>query len=296
MTKYHIAIISFCILLVNVNSYKFISEPVAEEKPVYLINPQIKCDFTKLRDTIYTLSNFIIEVNLVTQHGKLRSREGWIKEFPLSSGTDKVEKGIKTKEGLFTIHSKSQKLYSVQFDSTVMLNWMGFNFGIGFHALQGNGYYKYLGKKNVSHGCLRISREDAEIIYNMIEKGTPVLVHSGNSAVYIEFGDYREIYKYYSYNELKEILPKRFKKLYNGEYLITDNPKILVDEENLSHSGLDLGDATRIPHKQLIKPASLWFDKNFSEEKHSDYISGFNTNYSLRYTFNTSLDSLLAYK
>ena len=295
MTKYHIAIISFCILLVNINSYKFIPEPV-EENPAYIINPQVRYNFTELRDTLYTLSNYIIEVNLASQKGILRSKDGWVKEFPVSSGNDKIEKGILTKEGLFSIHSKSPKLYSVQFDSTVMLNWMGFNYGIGFHALEGKGYYKYLGKKNVSHGCLRISREDAIEIYNHIEKGTPVLVHSGNSAIYIEFGDYKEIYKYYSYKELKEILPNRLKKLYDGEFLITDNPKILVDEENLSHSGLSLGDVSRIPNRQLIKPSTLWFDKSISENEHTEYISGKNFTNGLKYTFNAHLDSLLALK
>ncbi len=294
MTKYHIAIISFCILLININTYKFIPEPIVEEKPVYKINPQVRYDFSKLRDTLFTLSNYIIEVNLATQQGKLRSKDGWIKEFPVSSGTDKIEKGVKTKEGLFAIHSKCPKLYSVQFDSTVMLNWMGFNYGIGFHALEGKSYYKYLGKKNVSHGCLRISRDDAKEIYKLIEIGTPVLVHSGNSAIYVEFGNYKEIYKYYSYNELKEILPDRLKKLYDGEYLITDNSKILFDEVNLSHSGFELGDVTRIPYRQLLKPSTLWFDKNISEKEHSNYISGSNNKNGMKYTFNTHLDSLLA--
>ena len=296
MTKYHIAIISFCILLINFNTYKFIPEPVAEKKPVYKFNPQVRYDFSKLRDTLFTLSNYIIEVNLATQQGKLRSKDGWIKEFPVSSGTDKVEKGVKTNEGLFVIHSKSPKLYSIQFDSTIMLNWMGFNYGIGFHALEGKSYYKYLGKKNVSHGCLRISREDAAEIYKLIERGTPVLVHSDNSAIYVEFGDYKEIYKYYSYNELKKILPDRLNKLYDGEYLISDNPKILIDDENLSHSGLALGDISKIPNRQIMMPTAFWFDKNISEKEHSDYFSGRNNKNGLKYTFNTHLDSLLALK
>jgi L,D-transpeptidase catalytic domain len=296
MTKYHILIISFCIILLNTNFFRFIPEPVVNENPVYIVNPQVRYDFTKLRDTLYTLSNYILEVNLKTHQGKLRSKDGWVKEFPVSGGTDKVDKGIETKEGLFSIHSKSPKLYSVQFDSTVMLNWMGFNFGIGFHALEGNGYYRYLGKKNVSHGCLRISREDAIQIYKLISIGTPVLVHSGNSAICLEFGNQDEVYKYYSFSELKQILPERLKKLYNGEYLITENQKILVDDVNLFHSGLELGDATRVPERQLIKPATLWFDKNLSEAEYSDYLTVNNRTVGLRYTFNTQLDSLLASK
>jgi L,D-transpeptidase catalytic domain len=294
MTKYHVLIISFCIILLNSNYFKFNNEPVAKENSVYVINPQTRYDYSQLRDTIYTLHNYIIEVNLKTQHAKLRSREGWIKEFPISSGTDKVEKGMLTKEGLFSIHSKSPKLYSVQFDSTVMLNWMGFNFGIGFHALEGNGYYRYLGKRNVSHGCLRVSREDANQIYKLISIGTPVLVHSGNSAICVEFGNQDEVYKYYSYSELKQVLPDRLTKLYNGEFLVTENPKILVDDNNLVHSGIDLGNAARVPKRQLIKPATLWFDKNLSESEFSDYLTLNSKVVGLRYTLNTQLDSLLA--
>lgn len=294
MLKYQIAIISFCILLLNLNSYKFIPERISEQNSIFKIDPSVRYDFKNLRDTFYTLEDYIIEVNLSTQHGKIRSRDGWFKEFPVSSGTDKVEKGVKTNEGLFVIHWKSLKQHSVQFDSTVMLYWMGFNNGIGFHALEGNGYYKYLGKKNVSHGCLRISREDAKEIFNLIGKGTPVMVHSGSSAIYVEFGDYKQIYKYYSYKELKEIIPERFNKIYRGEYLMEHNDKILIDEQNVAHSGLVLGDSARIPKRQLTKPAYLWFDQTLSDNQRIDFLKGNIKSIGLNYTFNTYLDSLLA--
>jgi len=296
MFRYTLVIISFCITLLTTSNQKFISIHSLPIKQVYDIQPLIKYDFTKLRDTIYTLSNYIIEVNLATQQVKLRSKDGWVKDFPVSSGTDKVEDGIKTNEGLFAIHSKSPKLYSVQFDSTVMLNWMGFNFGIGFHALEGKGYYKYLGKKNVSHGCLRISREDAIDIYKMIEIGTPVFVHSGSSAIYVEFGKSNTVYKYYSYKELKEIIPERLNKLYRGDYLIADNCKLLIDEKNIDHTGIELGTSEKIPNKQLIKPAALYCDINLPEIKrleklfNQDYKSGIN------YTYNAHLDSLQTVK
>jgi hypothetical protein len=87
-----------------------------------------------------------------------------------------------------------------------MLNWMGFNHGIGFHALEGNSYYKQLGKKNVSHGCVRVSREDAKIIYEIVERGTPVLLHKGNSTVKIAFTREGEFFYHYTYPEIIKLL------------------------------------------------------------------------------------------
>ncbi len=115
-------------------------------------------DYSWVRDTVYTLMPYFIEVDLSTQKGYLYSRKAPVKEFGLSSGTSRLEDGVDTKTGLFVIQSKMEKWYSRQFDSTLMLNWMGFNWGIGFHALQGRGYYRYLGKKKSSHGCVRLTR------------------------------------------------------------------------------------------------------------------------------------------
>ena len=195
------------------------------------------------------------------------------KEFPISSGTKRIKDGINTREGLFTLHWKSKKLYSEQFDSTVILNWMGFNSGIGFHALLGTRYYKYLGKRNVSHGCVRMSREDAAKMYSIIEKGTPVLVHNGNSAITIAFGEEGTVYKYYDYKTLRKLMPARFDVIYNGNYFVTGQPKLLIDEENVSHSGLPIGNSENIPAKQLIKPGYLYVDYNTNDVERFESIS-----------------------
>ena len=125
----------------------------------YSFNPLIKYDFKQLRDTVYTSKNYFIEVNLATQLATLYSRDGSEFQFPISSGTKRVEKGMETNQGLFAIQWKAKKQYSVQFDSTVMLNWMGFNNGIGFHALLGKSYYKYLREeKCFSRMCATFER------------------------------------------------------------------------------------------------------------------------------------------
>jgi hypothetical protein len=233
----------------------------------YSFHPFAGYDFKQLRDTVYTNKDHYIEVNLVTQHATLYSRDGSEFQFPISSGTKRVEKGIETNEGLFAIQSKAKKVHSVQFDSTLMLNWMGFNNGIGFHALLGKSYYKYLGKKNVSHGCVRVSREDAQIVYEKVEKGTPVFVHKGNSAVKIAFTSEGESYNQYSFSETYKLLKQRYQLIYDGDYLISSNEKILIDENNLTHNGLPVGNAELVPAKQNLKPSILWVDRNKPEQK-----------------------------
>jgi hypothetical protein len=231
----------------------------------YTITPFANFDFKQLRDTIYTAKDHFIEVNLNTQHGILYSRDGSEYIFPVSTGNKKVEDGMETNQGLFVIQWMAKKQHSVQFDSTLMLNWMGFNNGIGFHALLGNSYYKYLGKKNVSHGCVRLSREDAKFIYEKVEKGTPVLVHKGNNVVKIAFTSEGESYNQYSYSETFKLLKERYQILYDGDYLISSNEKILIDEKNVYHGGLPIGDSELLPAKQNLKPETLWVENTLPE-------------------------------
>ncbi len=265
------------------------SENISPKKVNYSFHPLAGYDFKQLRDTVYTNKNHFIEVNLSTQQATLYSRDGSEFHFPISSGTKRVEKGMETNQGLFAIQWKAKKQYSVQFDSTVMLNWMGFNNGIGFHALQGKSYYKYLGKKNVSHGCVRLSREDAQIVFDKVERGTPVLVHKGTNAIKLAFTSEGESYTQYSYSETYKILKERYQIIYDGDYLISTNGKILVDEKNIYSSGLPIGNSELIPAKQNLKPTTLWVDNTLSEtEKLNEILKGREKS---DLTFNPFLDS-----
>ncbi len=213
-------------------------------------------DFSWVRDTVYTLKPYFIEVDLSTQKGYLYSRTAPVKEFGISSGTKRLTDGVDTKAGLFVIQSKMEKWYSRQFDSTLMLNWMGFNWGIGFHALQGSGYYRYLGKKRSSHGCVRIKRDMAKELYSKIEEGTPVLVHEGHSAVKIAFCDSSDTYAYLKLSDMKYQLKKRLKEIYEGKYFMSYNPKLILDYNNVGHEGLPTGDSRKIMKYQVIPP--IW--------------------------------------
>jgi hypothetical protein len=85
------------------------------------------------------------------------------------------------------------------------------------------------------------------------------------------------------------LLPKRFSLIYEGEYLISSKYKILIDEENVGHNGLPIGNSELIPVKQKLKPSTLWVDASLSEEKRLSEILFGRESYSL--TYNTFLDT-----
>jgi hypothetical protein len=255
MIKYPLSVICFSVILF----YNYFDTGYSGEKHVHTVQSNILSsnNHSDLRDTVYTLKQHFIVVDLSSQMGYLYSRNKPVKEFGISSGTKRILDGVETNEGLFVIQSMMKRWHSRQFDSTLMLNWMGFNYGIGFHALAGNSYYKYLGTKKSSHGCVRISKEDAKEIYSKVESGTPVLVHNGNNAVFIGFADSNQVFSEYSYTQLLEILPSRYEKIYTGKYFIEPSPKILIDKHNIHHPGLPIGDSQKIPPKQIILPDSF---------------------------------------
>jgi hypothetical protein len=227
--------------------------------PQYTVEEMLNLtDFTFVRDTVYTLKNYYIEVNLAAQKGYLHSRTDSVIEFGISSGTKRLKDGLDTKEGLYVIQSMMPKWHSRQFDSTLMLNWMGFNYGIGFHALLGKGYYKYLGKKKSSHGCLRISREMAEELYSIVELGTPVLVHSDDNAVMVSFIDSASGFKYYSSDKLIDKLKSRYDSIYKGRYYLDDREPLIIDFTNVNHPGLPIGNRKLIPKRQIVKPVYMY--------------------------------------
>jgi len=99
MIKIPFAILSVSILLINSNLQWYVPQLPVEKTIQVNINPLVNYDFRNLRDTLYTMKDNIIEVNLLTQHAKLISRNGLIREFPISSGTKRTEENHKGKKG-----------------------------------------------------------------------------------------------------------------------------------------------------------------------------------------------------
>ena len=232
-----------------------------------------KINYSFLKDTLFTTGDYFIEVNLTTQIAYLHSRNDSIKSFGVSTGTKKLKDGIDTKEGIFAIQFKVERWRSVQFDSTLMLHFMTFNWGVGFHALAGNSYYKYLGVKPSSHGCVRVSKEEAKDIFGKTKYGTPVIVHKGNPAVFIGFAEFNDPdLQNLEYPELKKVVTERLEKLYKGEYLLKPNAKLLIDDKNVTHAGLPIGDGSRIERRQMLKPDYLFVDTVTPEWKKIDNL------------------------
>lgn len=214
--------------------------------------------YNNIRDTIYTFSNYIIEVYLPEQKIYVHYRDGKLMEFLCSTGNPRLEKGVETPEGIFVIQNKARKVYSTQFDSTLMLNWMGFNWNIGFHALLGKSYYKYLGKRVSSHGCIRLSHETSEFLYKIISVGTPVFIHSGKSARVVAFADSSENFTIPDKKNLTKYLNENLFYLQNGLYQ-NKRHKLIINEKNLDHNGIKLGKVEQIP-PQLPSISSRRYD------------------------------------
>jgi hypothetical protein len=286
----YLTILSIIFLFIRGSNYKEV--PKINPLAISTINPLLLIDYKNIRDTVYTLKDHVIEINLTTHQGIVRFRNGETKVFPLSGGTKKISEGIETREGLFTLHWKSKLQYSTQFDSTVMLYWMSFNSGIGMHALRTKGYYRHLGKKNVSHGCVRVSREDAKEIFDIIKIGTPVLVHNSENAVTVAFGDTAENYNYYSFNELRKLLPERYSAIYNGRYFMDNKEKIIIDENNVDASGLPIGNVENIPTEQIVFPTLVNLNNEIAKEDNLNMKLSGNTENKLNLSFQPLLDSL----
>ncbi len=205
-------------------------------------------------DTLYTLMPSFLVVDLDSQKVYQHFRDGSVRSFKVSTGTKRLEKGIDTREGIFVVQTKIEWLYSLQFDSTKVFNWLGFNYGIGFHSLLGWGYYRHLGRRPSSHGCIRMRRKDAEKLYQSVEIGTPVMVHKNNYARVIAFlcdssianpGDYTA-------EEASAIYHRQLQALYDGRKLLDHFPIIPLSTRTITHDGIPLGDRERVPPKQKL--------------------------------------------
>jgi len=217
----------------------------------FLIN-----EFSNLRDTLFTSKSSYVVIDLKKQTAYLYRRDSAVYVFPVSSGNEKLFKGEKTREGLFAIKSKMPEWNSRQFDMTLMLNWMGFNYGIGFHALATSGYYYYLGKRPSSHGCVRISREDAKKLYGIVEIGTPVLVHNGDYSIWLGFMREGEKYVNYEAKMLPPLITARTNALYAGDYYLEVHESILLGND-IPHKGIPIGGGGKVPVRQNIPEADM---------------------------------------
>lgn len=143
----------------------------------------------------FTIGSALRVVAKVSSHRLLVVQDDKvIKNFPVAYGVPKsVDDGRTTVSG---IHVITEKL-----ELKIMCNpkygYCGFkaywavrmnNNGEFIHANQEVADKGLLGKKNVSHGCVNMSLNDAETFYNMVYYGVPVEV--AGTGVPMDYGDY----------------------------------------------------------------------------------------------------------
>ena len=223
----------------------------------------IKCipDISPLRykqnvfDTVYTEKQMIIEVQLDKQRVLLHKKGKETDTMLCSTGNDFIKDAINTNRGIFIVKNKIPILISKQFHDTKCLNWVGFNYGIGFHSLEKKGYYWSLGKRPSSHGCIRLSQESAEKLFNEVELETPIFIHKSDNARVIDFLPESSTYDTnYTKREIRQILKDRLSLLYLKKYFTRTYPAIVLTSRYIGHDGIDIGEREKVPEFQIIPP------------------------------------------
>ncbi len=204
-------------------------------------------------DTVYTTMPAFLEVHLRRQMLYVHRRGGVLDSMPVSTGTSALTRGIETRKGIFLIQNKISMLYSLQFDSAKVYNWLGYNFGIGFHSLAGRGYYRHLGRRPSSHGCIRMSDSAAGALWRSVTVGTPVFVHDGSYARTVAFTpDTTTAPLSVPASTVLAMHERRLHALYRGQRLFLSTPVVPLARSYIRHEGIPIGDAERLPRRQRI--------------------------------------------
>ncbi len=255
--KHIVQLIAVLVLALAAIPYFIFGEETKDSPGMEVYNKSIiDVPFRDVVDTVFTLSDSYIEISLSEQVARLYLRNEDTKAYKISSGTDKIHKGMKTPSGLYTVQNKTPLARSRQFNNAELINWIGFYYNIGFHGLKGNSYYSYLGNKPSSHGCIRIGREDGKDLYDNVNPGTPVIVYENKPARVIAFickeeiGIHDFILNQRGYYQ-KGILDERISSLYSGDYYkVWFNRLILDGETILRPGGYDIGLAEKVSSRQ----------------------------------------------
>ena len=175
-----------------------------------------------LRDTLFLLDSMYLEVRIDQQMIYQHFQNGKSKKFPCSTGNRALKEGIATREGIFTIKWKSRRYMSRRFE-TWLNYWMPFDGGIGFHGLDGRSYYKYLGRRPSSHGCVRVSNETGRDLFRTSPNGTVVFVHSGRPARLVCFASPGDTTLRLVSEDDRELLTARLEAVHNCQ---VDHPAL----------------------------------------------------------------------
>ena len=112
-----------------------------------------------------------LKIDLSRQRLYLMNRNDHVLgEYKVSTGVP----GYPTPTGRFSVVNKAPHAYSRRYEAD-MYHWMGLDRrgDVGMHGLKGSAYERKLGRR-ASHGCIRLSREDARYLYSIIPLGMRV--------------------------------------------------------------------------------------------------------------------------
>lgn len=127
------------------------------------------------------IGNTYIEVDLSAQH------MWYYENGELKFETDQIVSGKatdparKTPEGVYSVYTKSENYMMVAADGSYRTRcsyFMRCSFeGIGFHDLSRSSYGGDIYINNGSHGCINMKYSEVQTLYNMVARGTPVIMY-----------------------------------------------------------------------------------------------------------------------
>ncbi len=222
-----------------------------------------------LKDTVYTDKDCWLELRIDQQMLYQHWRDGKVEKYAISTGNKYLSRSIESRPGLFAIFVKEEHHESSQYNNAVMLYFMPFNQGIGFHALNGTGYYGNLGVRPSSHGCIRMRHDDVRKVFRECPLGTLVLAHRGSTARIVGFApqgyeNKEELTK----DEEKYLLAENLYNILEGNYFTTDRKFFVVNPKTIPVSGIYMGYDAKLPDKQKTRK-SVYFFANANDETDS---------------------------
>lgn len=208
-----------------------------------------------IKDTVFTDKENWLELRIDQQMLYQHWRDGRTIKFPVSSGNNKGSdpEALESRPGLFAIFQKTEHHQSSQFDAANMYHFMPFNQGIGFHSIDGTGYYSHLGVRPSSHGCIRMKHEDAKQLFIDSPLGTLVLASKGKSARTIAFAQQEfKNERDYEKDEFKFMLANNLYNIANGRYFLEDKTRFIINPKVIPVSGIYTGYDLELPDRQIL--------------------------------------------
>ncbi len=124
-----------------------------------------------------------VEIDLTSQHLWVYKEGKLVEETDFVSGN--VSRGYNTPVGIYSITYKERNatLRGANYASHVDY-WMPFNGNVGMHdASWRSSFGEDIYLRGGSHGCVNLPVKKAEVIYEYVEQGEPVIVYGGNTSV-----------------------------------------------------------------------------------------------------------------